>query len=294
MSDSISGHSNNGVAPQSRSWKHLHIDRRSRSYCQVTFDHPPINTITATTVAELAELVGLIEQDPDLNVVVFDSANPDFYLAHDDLEHDPGRTALGSVRPGRRRGSTSWFGCPVRRWSASPRSGDAPAAPAASSCWPVTCGSPPARTPCSARFEVGIGVVPGGGPMARLARLVGRGRALEILLVGRRSRRTAGGAVRVRQPADRRRPTRRRGRRHGGRTATLRSRHDRPHQVLCRPGDAARHLVGRHPRRLSSRRGHLRRGRGQRARQLTARPDPELGEDFPQVPLDGAGAEEEP
>ena len=33
------------------------------------------------------------------------------------------------------------------------------------------------------QFEVGIGVVPGGGPMARLSRLVGRGRALEILLV---------------------------------------------------------------------------------------------------------------
>jgi enoyl-CoA hydratase/carnithine racemase len=84
----------------------------------VTFDHPPINTITATTVAELGDLVGLIEQDPDLRVVVFDSANPDFYLAHYDLENDPSRTeALG------------------------------------------------------------------GGPMARLSRLVGRGRALEILLV---------------------------------------------------------------------------------------------------------------
>jgi enoyl-CoA hydratase/carnithine racemase len=33
------------------------------------------------------------------------------------------------------------------------------------------------------QFEVGVGVVPGGGPMARLSRLVGRGRALEILLV---------------------------------------------------------------------------------------------------------------
>jgi enoyl-CoA hydratase/carnithine racemase len=47
----------------------------------VTFDHPAINAITATTVAELTELVGLIEEDADLNVVVFDSANPDFYLA---------------------------------------------------------------------------------------------------------------------------------------------------------------------------------------------------------------------
>jgi len=34
------------------------------------------------------------------------------------------------------------------------------------------------------QFEVGVGSVPGGGPMARLARLVGRGRALEILLGG--------------------------------------------------------------------------------------------------------------
>ena len=63
----------------------------------MTFDHPPINTITATTVAELAELIGLIEEDPDLNVVVFDSANPDFYLAHYDIEHDPGRTAGAAV-----------------------------------------------------------------------------------------------------------------------------------------------------------------------------------------------------
>jgi enoyl-CoA hydratase/carnithine racemase len=49
-------------------------------YCHVTFDHPPINTITATTVAELSDVAGFIEQDPDLNVVVFDSANRD-YLA---------------------------------------------------------------------------------------------------------------------------------------------------------------------------------------------------------------------
>ena len=33
------------------------------------------------------------------------------------------------------------------------------------------------------QFEVGTGLVPGGGPTARLPRLVGRGRALEILLV---------------------------------------------------------------------------------------------------------------
>jgi hypothetical protein len=40
----------------SSSWTQLRLDRRSPQYWRVTFDHPPINTITATTVTELAEL----------------------------------------------------------------------------------------------------------------------------------------------------------------------------------------------------------------------------------------------
>ena len=48
--------SNNGRGPDAwaRSWTHLGIDRRSPGYCRVTFDHPPSNSITATTVMELA------------------------------------------------------------------------------------------------------------------------------------------------------------------------------------------------------------------------------------------------
>src|SRR5258708_14323461 len=131
----------------SRSWTHFRVDRRSARYCHVTFDHPPINTITATTVAELRDLAGLIERDADLNVVVFDSANRDFYLAHYDLENDPaGLRHSGSVPLDCRPGSTSLSVWLAPRWSASPRSGDAPAAPGASSFPPVTCGSPPART----------------------------------------------------------------------------------------------------------------------------------------------------
>ena len=34
------------------------------------------------------------------------------------------------------------------------------------------------------QFEIGAGFVPGGGPMARLPRLMGRGRALEVLMTG--------------------------------------------------------------------------------------------------------------
>jgi enoyl-CoA hydratase/carnithine racemase len=82
-------HNGRGSPAWCGSWLYFKVDRRSRSYCRVTFDHPPINTITATTVAELAELVGLIEEDPDLNVVVFASANPDFYLSDFDVKPDP-------------------------------------------------------------------------------------------------------------------------------------------------------------------------------------------------------------
>lgn len=51
------------------SWTHLTRERRSPCYWRVTFDHPPINTITATTVIELSELVDLIERDTELNAL---------------------------------------------------------------------------------------------------------------------------------------------------------------------------------------------------------------------------------
>jgi enoyl-CoA hydratase/carnithine racemase len=174
MSTTDVGHSNNhrGSDTWSQSWTHFGIDRRSPGYCRVTFEHPPINTITATTVEELSELIGLIEQDHDLNVVVFASTNPDFYLAHYDAEHDPSATwldllvrlsrapvvSIASIR-GRTRGAGNEFvlACDLRFASR--------------------------ENAALGQFELGTGAVPGDGPMARLARLVGRGRAIEILLV---------------------------------------------------------------------------------------------------------------
>lgn len=180
------GASSNGSGSEAwaRPWTHLKIDRRSPSYCRVTFDHAPINTITATTVAELAELVGLIEQDPDLNVVVFDSANPEFYLAHYDVENDPARTAALGVGP---TGMHAWLDLLVRLARAPVVSiaSIRGRARGAGSEFVLACDLRFAsrENTLVGQFEVGTGVVPGGGPMARLSRLVGRGRALEILLV---------------------------------------------------------------------------------------------------------------
>ena len=171
MSTIDAGPSSNGRGSPawSRSWTHLSLDRCSPGYCRITFDQPPINTLTATTVAELAELVGLIEHDLDLNVVVFDSANPDCYLA--------GPTGL-----------QAWLDLLIRL-------SRAPVVSIASIRGRASGAGCEFVLACDLRFasrenaslghlEVGTGVAPGGGPMARLSRLVGHGRALEILLVG--------------------------------------------------------------------------------------------------------------
>ena len=165
--------SSNGVGRPawSGSWEHVVIDRPSTGCCRVTFDHPPINTITPTMVAELAELIELIEADADLNVVVFDSSNPGFYLSDLEGEHD----------------RAAWLVC-LARLSRS-------AVVSIASIRGRACGAGSEFVlACDLRFasrentligqlEVPTGVVRGGDPTANLARLVGRGRALEILLV---------------------------------------------------------------------------------------------------------------
>jgi enoyl-CoA hydratase/carnithine racemase len=150
----------------------------------VTFDHPPINAIDAMTVLELAELVGLVEQDQDLKVIVFDSANPDSYLAHYDAERNPGRTDARRVGP---TGADTWDELLVRLARAPVISiaSIRGCARGAGSEFVLACDLRFASRENSllGQFEVGIGAAPDGGPTARLSQLVGRGRALEILLV---------------------------------------------------------------------------------------------------------------
>jgi enoyl-CoA hydratase/carnithine racemase len=119
-----------------------------------------------------------------LNVVVFDSANPDFFLAHYDTEHNPAAT-LG-LPPGP-TGMHPWLDF-TARLSRAPVVSIAQIrgrARGSGSEFVLACDLRFAsrENTLLGQFEVGLGVVPGGGPMARLSRLVGRARALEILLV---------------------------------------------------------------------------------------------------------------
>src|SRR3954447_25096515 len=162
--------SNNGRGSDAwmRSWTHLGIDRRSPGYCRVTFDHPPSNAITAMTIVEFAELVGLIEQDADLNIVVFNSASPAFYLTSCDMEQDPGGSAAVPVRPtGMHAGPdlllrlsrASVISIASIRGRASGLGGEFVLACDLRFCSRENTSLGP--------FDVGTGHIPGGGPMPR-------------------------------------------------------------------------------------------------------------------------------
>ena len=158
------------------------VDEISPSYWKVTFENGPVNLVDADSVQQLAHLISRIEESPALTVVVFDSADPEYFMAHWDLKADKARVAAMAPGPtglhpyldnlvrlskvpavticairGRARGAGSEFVLATDIRFAGDK---------------AILGHP----------EVGFGVVPGGGPMARLARLAGRGRAAEILL----------------------------------------------------------------------------------------------------------------
>ena len=74
------------------------IDRTHPGRWTIAFSNPPINMFVPETIDELGALVGQIESDPSLKVVVFESANPDFFIAHLDVCWQ-GRRAAGGAGP---------------------------------------------------------------------------------------------------------------------------------------------------------------------------------------------------
>src|SRR5712691_8843529 len=163
--------------------KQMYLTRRSPYYWRVTFDHPPLNVFGPESIPQLNEIVTALETDNEVKVVVFDSAVEGFFLTHYDfLAKIEDTTALPP-------GPTGLQPLPdmlVRLSRASVVS-------IASIRGRATGVGSELALACDMRFasrekailsqwEVGAGVVPGGGPMARLPRLMGRGRALEVLL----------------------------------------------------------------------------------------------------------------
>ncbi len=161
----------------------IRLERRSPAYWCVVFDIPPLNIFGPRNMGPLTALVSALETDREVKVVVFESAIDGFFLTHygflaspeDTLSLPPGPTGLQQlpdalVRLSRApvvsiakiRGRATGVGSELALAS------------------DMRFGS--REKAILSQWEVGCGLVPGGGPMARLPRLMGRGRALEVLL----------------------------------------------------------------------------------------------------------------
>jgi enoyl-CoA hydratase/carnithine racemase len=165
-----------------KSASHVRVIEETPAYWRVVFENPPFNMVDATIFEGLQELLARMDASLSLRVVVFESANPDFYLAHFDLTGKTGNitTAVGPS------GLPILMDTFVRLTKSSVVS-------IAKIRGCVRGASSEFVLACDMRFasrentrlgqpEVGVGVNPGGGATERLPLLVGRGRALEIVL----------------------------------------------------------------------------------------------------------------
>jgi enoyl-CoA hydratase/carnithine racemase len=163
--------------------KQIRVERRSPAYWRVTFDNPPLNIFGPKAIPQLNEVVTALEMDPHVKVVVFDSAVEGFFLTHYDFlarleesaKFPPGPTGLQALPD------------MLARLSRAPVASIALIRGRATGVGSELALASDMRFASRekailSQWEVGAGLVPGGGPMARLPRLIGRGRALEVLL----------------------------------------------------------------------------------------------------------------
>jgi enoyl-CoA hydratase/carnithine racemase len=161
----------------------IRLTKHLPTFWRVTLDFPPVNIFGPKQIPELDGIITAIENDEQVKVLVFDSAVDGFFITHYDFitpleesaKFPPGPTGLQALP------------------DMLVRLSRAPVVSIASIRGRATGVGSELALASDMRFasrekailsqwEVGAGLVPGGGPMARLPRLIGRGRALEVLL----------------------------------------------------------------------------------------------------------------
>src|SRR5450432_3900352 len=161
----------------------VRLDRVTPSYCRVVLDNPPLNLMGPEFVRQIRGVVTELENDDRVKVVIFESAVDGVFLNHSDfLANFEDLTSL----PQGPTGLEAWPDILVRLTRASFVSialirgrATGNGSELALACDMSFAGRERAVL---SQWEVGAGLIPGGGPMARLPRVMGRGRALEVLL----------------------------------------------------------------------------------------------------------------
>ena len=151
--------------------------------CRATIDHPPINLLDVQLLTEIGRLADEVASDDEVRVLVVDSADPEFFIAHADVElirnlptddtslHDelsPFNAAMERFR--------SLPKATIAVIEGTARGGGCEFAMAFDMRYAAL------GTTVLGHPEVAVGIIPGGGGTQRLPRLVGRGRALEVIL----------------------------------------------------------------------------------------------------------------
>lgn len=160
---------------------HTTVDR---GVATAVIDAPPMNVMTALLLAELAALCSEVEADVDVQVVVFRSADPDFFIAHFDVE---AILAIPVDKPAARTSRPNGFHQMCERVRTMPK------VTISEIAGRVGGGGSEFAASCDMRFgaldravvnqmEVPLGILPGGTGTQRLPLLLGRSRALEVIL----------------------------------------------------------------------------------------------------------------
>ena len=151
--------------------------------CRATVDNPPINLLDINLIGELARFAQQVGDDDAVRVVIMDSADPDFFMAHADItliqQLPTGDTSLhDEISPFHALGEAfrTMPKATIAVIEGIARGGGSELALAFDMRF-AALGKARLAQP-----EVALGIIPGGGGTQRLARLVGRAHALEVIL----------------------------------------------------------------------------------------------------------------
>lgn len=149
-----------------------------------TLLNPPCNVMTRQMSMELADFVQRVADHPEARVLVWDSADPEFFIAHFDLELI---LDFPTDTPATREEELNWFHIMCERLRSLPIPTIGKIAGRVggggnefSACFDMRFGVR-GQTVIN-QMEVPLGILPGGSGTQQLPRLIGRSRALEVIL----------------------------------------------------------------------------------------------------------------